>query len=840
MSNRVLFSAYTTTSGTELWVSDGTAAGTSLVKDISPGKTSTGVLGLTQFGNRVLFNGADSAHGTELWTTDGTAAGTYLLKDISPGAGSGVSTQLFTNGTQSSVRPAGGKMVFLGDDGTTGLELWVTDGTSAGTSQLRDIYAGSKPSNPSFFTAFGNKQLFQAFDGLHKAGDNLHGQELWVTDGTPLGTSLLADLDPGIYGSGSPRTITDLGTGRAIFSAAVGSASRELWVTDGTAGGTSLLKDITPGAYKPSNPGQAALVGNTGLAVFAARGVASHAASGGGNEGTELWVTDGTPANTSMLRTFGNGYEGGNESFLANSSNGNPTALGSRVLFEGTDGGVSALWATDGTALGTVKISSDGVLAGKMFPFGTKDLFWSSTGLNAVPWITDGTPAGTFQLSTTAKSGEAAGFSVVGGRAVFEATSALGGTELWSTDGTAAGTGVLQDINTLTNGSSSPSGFASSGGKVFFAADDGIHGRELWATDGLFNTTLVKDINNVTYHASSPTQLTAVTFACFAAGTRISTVRGDVAVEALRPGDLVPTVSGATRPVRWIGHRSLDLTAHPRPRDVAPVRIAAHAFGDNLPHTALRVSPDHAIHADGVLVPARYLVNGATIVREAAGRVTWYHVELAGPDGEAVHDVLLAEGLPAESYLDTGNRSAFANGGGAVDMHPDFARAVWQRQGCARLVTEGAELVAIRSWLAARAGVLGHDVTADPAIAFSFDGVERQSVRIGNTHHFAVPAGARSLRLNSRSAVPAEIGEDATDTRRLGVAVTAIERNGVAAPLDHPSLGAGWHEAEPGLRWTEGDATIDVSGLDHLELSLLPALGYWQERRGPDAKAAAA
>ena len=125
---------------------------------------------------------------------------------------------------------------------------------------------------------------------------------------------------------------------------------------------------------------------------------------------------------------------------------------------------------------------------------------------------------------------------------------------------------------------------------------------------------------------------------------------------------------------------------HRRGADVWPVRIAAGAFGEGLPGRDLYLSPDHAVFADGVLVPIRYLVNGTTIAREAAGRVTWYHVELADAEGGAAHDVLLAEGLPSESFLDTGNRGAFANGGGAIDLHPDFARAVWQRLGCAPLL----------------------------------------------------------------------------------------------------------------------------------------------------------
>jgi len=152
--------------------------------------------------------------------------------------------------------------------------------------------------------------------------------------------------------------------------------------------------------------------------------------------------------------------------------------------------------------------------------------------------------------------------------------------------------------------------------------------------------------------------------ACYVAGTSILTARGELPVEALRLGDTVPgLVSGSLRRVRWIGQRSLDAARHPRPHEVAPIRVCAGAFAVGMPHRDLLLSPDHARFVGGALIPVRYLVNGATVLHEPVGCVTYYHVELEGTGGAAVHDVMLAEGMPAESYLDTGNRSAFANGG---------------------------------------------------------------------------------------------------------------------------------------------------------------------------------
>ncbi len=189
---------------------------------------------------------------------------------------------------------------------------------------------------------------------------------------------------------------------------------------------------------------------------------------------------------------------------------------------------------------------------------------------------------------------------------------------------------------------------------------------------------------------------------CFVAGTRISTERGEVAVEDLCEGDRVQVVlGGPAEPVVWVGHRTLDCSRHPQPRKVWPVRISAGAFGPHRPWRDLWLSPDHAVYIGDVLIPVKHLVNGSSIVQVPREMVTYYHVELAA------HSVLLAEGLAAESYLDIGDRSSFANGGGVLALYPDFASRVWDAEGCAPLVVTGAELDTARRWvngLASRAG----------------------------------------------------------------------------------------------------------------------------------------
>ncbi len=183
---------------------------------------------------------------------------------------------------------------------------------------------------------------------------------------------------------------------------------------------------------------------------------------------------------------------------------------------------------------------------------------------------------------------------------------------------------------------------------------------------------------------------------CFATGTRLLTPHGERAVETLKTGDGVVTLAGVVKPIEWIGHRHIDCRRHPDPRLVSPVCIRAAAFGPGLPHRDVWLSPDHAVFFEDVLIPIKYLINGTTIAQMPTREVVYYHIELER------HDVLLAEGLPAESYLDTGNRMRFTNAGRIITLHPDFATLAWQASGYAPLVVTGPELDRVRRRLALR------------------------------------------------------------------------------------------------------------------------------------------
>jgi hypothetical protein len=192
---------------------------------------------------------------------------------------------------------------------------------------------------------------------------------------------------------------------------------------------------------------------------------------------------------------------------------------------------------------------------------------------------------------------------------------------------------------------------------------------------------------------------------CFAQGTRISTEAGQRAVEDLVVGDRLETAAGDLRVIIWVGRRWIDCQRHIRPAAVRPIRIQAHGFGPNQPARDLFLSPDHAIFWEGVLIPIRHLVNGTTVRQVSARSVTYFHVELEE------HDIILAEELACESYLNSGDRASF-EGSAAAELHPAWGleardvTLVMDALGCAPLRVEGAEVEAARAKLQRHAEAL--------------------------------------------------------------------------------------------------------------------------------------
>ena len=370
-----------------------------------------------------------------------------------------------------------------------------------------------------------------------------------------------------------------------------------------------------------------------------------------------------------------------------------------------------------------------------------------------------------------------------------------------------------------------PLGPGSSGGPVWIDGTNGpaVVGLVSSATSssGIFAQISTSAFNTI------ESWVAADQAACFASGTRIATLRGAVPVEHLRTDDVAITWCAGRTPIAWIGHRRIACRRHTDPARVWPVRVTRHAFGHGRPSRDLLLSPDHAVFVAGSLVPVRYLVNGATIAQEPADDVTYWHVELPR------HDVIFAEGLAVESYLDTGNRACFDNGGPSLVLHPDFGAHRWRTAACADLLREGPRLVAIRRRLHARARALGHTLTARPDVKLRVDGREVAAEIEGRSWRLRVPPGGAQLCLTSRTWVPAYSRPAECDTRRLGVAIGRLWLDGRAIGLDSTRLDRGWHAPEAQWRWTDGDALLPLDGARCVMFELAMTGDYWCPAESP-------
>jgi hypothetical protein len=231
------------------------------------------------------------------------------------------------------------------------------------------------------------------------------------------------------------------------------------------------------------------------------------------------------------------------------------------------------------------------------------------------------------------------------------------------------------------------------------------------------------------------------------------------------------------------------------------------------------------------LTPIRALVNGATVEQVRVPNVEYWHVELDA------HDIVLAEGLPAESYLDTGNRAAFANGGALVEAHPDFRPRHWSET-CLPLCVQGPEVAQMKARLLRRAQLFGHRLgdEADPHVLA--DGRRVEPIHLGEDRiGFILPHGCSAVTLASRTFAPAETIAESDDPRRLGLCVRRLEIDGEDVALEDDAL-EGWNCAETASgafshRWTTGAATLRPNG--RIVIVDLAGRGrYWLAPRKPE------
>jgi len=296
----------------------------------------------------------------------------------------------------------------------------------------------------------------------------------------------------------------------------------------------------------------------------------------------------------------------------------------------------------------------------------------------------------------------------------------------------------------------------------------------------------------------------ALVVACFVKGTLIATPAGEVPVERLLAGDAVQTLRGTARRIAWIGAGRV-LSTRGRRTAATPVIVRRGALAGNVPHHDLHVTKGHALYIDDVLIPVEFLVNHRSIEwDDRAQEVTIYHIELA------THDVLLANGAPAETYRDDGNRWLFQNANSGWELPP--------QEPCAPVLTGGPKLDAIWRRPLDRAGPRpGVTLTEDPDLHVLVGGERVDAAsRHGAAHIFRLPAERRCVRVVSRAGAPAELGL-ARDPRVLGVAMRRIAlRQGARFRLIEaadPALADGFHAFEPdnGLRWTDGDAGLPMA-----------------------------
>lgn len=492
VGSMLYFFANDGTTGIELWKSDGSEAGTAQVRDLLTG-TGFGARVddpgspppmIEAIGSTVYFYGNDGTTGGELWKTDGTPGGTVLVEEIVAGAGHAQIREMKALGTEvyfSALQPGGGT------------EPYISDGSEAGTGMLKDIGTGSAGSNPDFLTPVAGGLYFKANDGVN-------GAELWVKD--QAGVRLTLNTNPAITDNG----IGGVGAlnGTAVYGSAGAASSYHLWNSDGTAPGTRLMAQTPPIGPLGFIPGGEAFATGGNLLYFQAFTT---------TQGGELWRTDGTSAGTFILRDFFPGPDDGDIREMQ--------AIGNILYFVAdTDDYGKEVWRTDGTAAGT-KLLKD-VDAGwtgsdptSLCALG-KTLYFSASGpVGSELYKSDGTAGGTVMVKDVNPDGS----SFAGNITAINSTTVLfsafrqsfEGMELWKSNGTAAGTVLVKDIypgflpSSANRASSSPAGIVSRGedayafavlnGFAYFRASTATHGSELWKSDGTDGgTTIVKDI----------------------------------------------------------------------------------------------------------------------------------------------------------------------------------------------------------------------------------------------------------------------------------------------------------------------------------------------------------
>ncbi|WP_172992252.1 ELWxxDGT repeat protein [Lacipirellula parvula] len=479
--DKLYFAGRSSYYGIEPWVSDGTVAGTRMLKDITGASSSSEVGGLINANGTLRFfgsTGTTAARPRGLWSSDGTIPGTTSFVEI------GGRLDHY-----SVLGVAGGFTFFKSTGGNANdWELWRTDGTAAGTLRVKDIRPGVES---SLGNGFSNAVEMNGFLYFH-ANDGAGGFELWRSDGTEAGTTMVADVASGapagfISGYG---TLANVG-GTLYFVGNDGVNGYALWKTDGTSAGTSLVRGFA--TWPPAN-------------LFNANGTL-YFCGGDSEHGFELWTSDGTTAGTLLVRDIGPGHS------LSPTDSPGFVNIGDTLYFAANDGTVGwELWRSDGAADGTQLVKDIRPDGGSAFTgrprltvVGNTVYFFANDGaLGEELWKSDGTEAGTVLVKdiqvgpTSSQVGVMAEPVNVNGILYFAARTSTTGVELWRSDGTDAGTYMVRNLNTTIGGAggSDPALLTNINGLLYFIANDGVHGQELWVARPEAVEPLAGDYNN--------------------------------------------------------------------------------------------------------------------------------------------------------------------------------------------------------------------------------------------------------------------------------------------------------------------------------------------------------
>ncbi|MBX7142881.1 MAG: hypothetical protein K1X79_00345 [Oligoflexia bacterium] len=534
--NLVYFLATQAATGRELWVTDGSPAGTQIVKDLAAGVASSSIGALAPFlptgsaTTELFFQLNDPILGSELWRSDGTMGGTTLVVDLNPGSNSGVEFN-------SALKSLPGKLFFRGRiSNQEGYELWMSDGSAGGTTLVKDILPGSLGSLPTFFDS-GSTQIFFVATGPN-------GRELYASDGTSNGTTLLNDFNPSnqdgvaafadtysfrplavnsdLYTEGKtdsagvqlikasssgsivPLTALPSGANFGQFRDLTQLSNKDIYFTVfNSLGGSGTyrldLNTLTLGALN-------AATSSGYIEVEEALSLGSKSilsADVSSSIGVEPYIFDGSTGSFSLLADLNTGSATSTPSWF--------TKLGDRVIFltgaasrelhaYDLNTGTQSLIATLGSGSSNVYSPSPALLNGKVYFFGPgKKLY-----------VTDGTTVGTAIVTTLATPALVGGLISNGTQLFFKARTSLSGSEVWTSDGTAAGTFQLTDLcpgacdslieydydGFAYNGNSDrrPQFFWRTGSKTLFIANDGVHGPELYVIDQNLTVSLLKDL----------------------------------------------------------------------------------------------------------------------------------------------------------------------------------------------------------------------------------------------------------------------------------------------------------------------------------------------------------